>query len=192
MRIAATSMTPIQVIESFHTKLQSIGISSFMQINFESTNSKVICESESDACPQRASESGKRLRRVTGGALSARRRLWRLANTQRCCSSERLRIGRKGESSGRPSWVHAKMVFRRGDRRAMAVRALLSKGDMALCRSARSIEQYAISALRALFMYGGSYTSPKSKSERPDVTDVKEKASSAYEAFFMGTSESLA
>lgn len=100
MRIAATSMTPIQVIESFRAKLQSIGISSFMQVNFESTNSKVICESESDACPQRASESGKRLRRVTGGAPSARRRLWRLANTKRCCSSERLRIGRKGESSG--------------------------------------------------------------------------------------------
>lgn len=106
MRIAATSMTPIQVIESFHTKLQSIGISSFMQVNFESTNSKVICGSESDACPQRASESGKRLRRITGGAPSARRCLWRLANTKRCCSSERLRIGRKGESSGQPSWVH--------------------------------------------------------------------------------------
>lgn len=68
MRIAATSMTPIQVIESFRTKLQSIGISSFMQVNFESANSKVICESESDACLQRVSETGKRLRRVTGGA----------------------------------------------------------------------------------------------------------------------------
>lgn len=154
MRIAATSMTPIQVIESFHAKLQSIGISSFMQVNFESTNSKVICGSESDACPQRASESGKRLRRVTGGATPARRRLWRLANTKRCCSSERLRIGRKGESSGRPSWVHAKMVFRRGDRRAMAVRALLSKGDMAYCSIKRADRQSAISALRALFMYG--------------------------------------
>lgn len=68
MRIAATSMTPIQVIESFRTKLQSIGISSFMQVNFESANSKIICESESDACSQRTSETGKRLRRVTGGA----------------------------------------------------------------------------------------------------------------------------
>ena len=37
-----------------------------------------------------------------------------------------------------------------------------------------------------------SYVSPKSKSGRPDVTDVKEKASSAYESFFMGASESLA
>ena len=37
-----------------------------------------------------------------------------------------------------------------------------------------------------------SYASPKSKSGRPDVTDVKEKASSAYESFFIGTSESLA
>ena len=37
-----------------------------------------------------------------------------------------------------------------------------------------------------------SYASPKSKSGRPDVTDVKEKASSAYEAFFIGASESLA
>ena len=37
-----------------------------------------------------------------------------------------------------------------------------------------------------------SYASPKSKSGRPDVTDVKEKASSAYETFFIGASESLA
>ena len=37
-----------------------------------------------------------------------------------------------------------------------------------------------------------SYVSPKSKSGRPDVTDVKEKASSAYESFFIGASESLA
>lgn len=106
MRIAATSMTPIQVIESFRTKLQSIGISSFMQVNFESANSKVICESESDACPQRVSETGKRLRRVTGGAPQARRHSWRLADTQRDCSSERLRMGKKGETSERPSWVH--------------------------------------------------------------------------------------
>ena len=96
MRIAATSMTPIQVIESFHTKLQSLGISSFMQVNFESANSKIICESESDACPQRVSETGKRLRRVTGGAPQARRHSWRLADTQRGCSSERLRTGKKG------------------------------------------------------------------------------------------------
>ena len=93
MRIAATSMTPIQVIESFRTKLQSIGISSFMQVNFESANSKVICESESDACLQRVSETGKRLRRITGGAPQARRHSWRLADTQRGCSSERLRTG---------------------------------------------------------------------------------------------------
>ena len=96
MRIAVTSMTPIQVIESFRTKLQSIGISSFMQVNFESANSKIICESESDACPQRVSETGKRLRRVTGGAPQARRHSWRLADTQRGCSSERLRTGKKG------------------------------------------------------------------------------------------------
>ena len=95
MRIAATSMTPIQVIESFRTKLQSIGISSFMQVNFESANSKVICESESDACLQRVSETGKRLRRVTGGAPQARCHSWRLADTQRGCSSERLRTGKK-------------------------------------------------------------------------------------------------
>lgn len=107
MRIAATSMTPIQVIESLHTKLQSIGISSFMQVNFESANSKVICESESDTCLQRVSETGKRLRRVTGGALPARRHSWRLADTQRGCSSERLRTGKKGETSERPSWVQA-------------------------------------------------------------------------------------
>ena len=37
-----------------------------------------------------------------------------------------------------------------------------------------------------------SYASPKSKSGRPDVTDVKEKASSVYETFFIGASESLA
>ena len=107
MRIAATSMTPIQVIESFRTKLQSIGISSFMQVNFESANSKIICESESDACLQRVSESGKRLRRVTGGAPQARRHSWRLADTQRGCSSERLRTGKKGETSERPSWAQA-------------------------------------------------------------------------------------
>lgn len=106
MRIAATSMTPIQVIESFRTKLQSIGISSFMQVNFESANSKIICESESDACLQRASEAGKRLRRVTGGAPPARRHSWRLADTKRGCSSERLRTG-KGETSERPSWAQA-------------------------------------------------------------------------------------
>lgn len=107
MRIAATSMTPIQVIESFRTKLQSIGISSFMQVNFESANSKIICESESDACLQRVSETGKRLRRVTGGAPQARRHSWRLADTQRGCSSERLRTGKKGETSERPSWAQA-------------------------------------------------------------------------------------
>ena len=107
MRIAATSMTPIQVIESFRTKLQSIGISSFMQVNFESANSKIICESESDACLQRVSETGKRLRRVTGGAPQARRHFWRLADTQRGCSSERLRTGKKGETSERPSWAQA-------------------------------------------------------------------------------------
>lgn len=106
MRIAATSMTPIQVIESLRTKLQSIGISSFMQVNFESANSKVICESESDACLQRVSETGKRLRRVTGGAPQAGRHSWRLADTKRGCSSERLRTGKKGETSERPSWVH--------------------------------------------------------------------------------------
>ena len=107
MRIAATSMTPIQVIESFRTKLQSIGISSFMQVNFESANSKVICESESDACLQRVSQTGKRLRRVTGGAPQARRHSWRLADTQRGCSSERLRMEKKGETSERPSWAQA-------------------------------------------------------------------------------------
>lgn len=156
MRIAATSMTPIQGIESFHIKLQSIGISSFMQVNFESANSKVIYGSESDACPQRASESGKRLRRVTGGAPSARRRLWRLANTQRCCSSERLRIGRKGESFGRPSWVHAKMVFRRGDCRAMAVRALLSRGGYGILfdRARRPTECHICPPGVSLFMHG--------------------------------------
>lgn len=105
MRIAATSMTPIQVIESFRTKLQSIGISSFMQVNFESANSKIICGSESDACLQRVSETGKRLRRVTGGAPQARRHSWRLADTQRGRSSERLRTGKKGETSERPSWA---------------------------------------------------------------------------------------
>ena len=107
MRIAATSMTPIQVIESFHLKLQSIGISSFMQVNFESANSKIICESESDVCPQRASEAEKKLRRIIGGALPARRHSWRLADTQRGCSSERLRTGKKGETSERPSWAQA-------------------------------------------------------------------------------------
>ena len=107
MRIAATSMTPIQVIESFRIKLQSIEISSFMQVNFESANSKIICESESDACLQRVSETGKRLRRVTGGAPQARRHSWRLADTQRGCSSERLCTGKKGETSERPSWAQA-------------------------------------------------------------------------------------
>lgn len=103
MRIAATSMTPIQVIESFRTKLQSIGISSFMQVNFESANSKVICVSESDACLQRVSETGKRLRRVTGGAPQARRHSWRLADTQRGCSSERLRSEGRSQGHGRAS-----------------------------------------------------------------------------------------
>ena len=149
MRIAATSMTPIQVIESFRIKLQSIGISSFMQVNFESANSKVICESESDACLQRVSETGKRLRRVTGGAPQARRHSWRLADTQRGCSSERLRTGKKGETSERPSWVQAEGGFRRGDRRAMAVRALLSKEDTAYCSIERADQQSAVSALRA-------------------------------------------
>lgn len=149
MRIAATSMTLIQVIESFRTKLQSIGISSFMQVNFESANSKIICESESDACLQRVSETGKRLRQVTGGAPQARRHSWRLADTQRGCSSERLRTGKKGETSERPSWAQAEGVFRRGDRRAMAVRALLSKGDTAYCSIERADQQSAVSALRA-------------------------------------------
>ncbi len=149
MRIAATSMTPIQVIESFLTKLQSIGISSFMQVNFESANSKIICESESDICLQRVSEADKRLRRVTGVALPARRHSWRLADTQRGCSSERLRTGKKGKTSERPSWAHAEGVFRRGDRVAMAVRALFSKGDTAYCSIERTDRQYAVSALRA-------------------------------------------
>lgn len=153
MRIAATSMTPIQVIESFHIKLQSIGISSFMQVNFESVNSKVICGSESDACLQRVSETGKRLRRVTGGAPQARHHSWRLADTQRGCSFERLRTGKKGETSERPSWAQAEGgVFRRGDRRAMAVRALLSKGDTAYCSIERADQQSAVSALRAYIL----------------------------------------
>lgn len=156
MRIAATSMTPIQVIESFRTKLQSIGISSFMQVNFESANSKVICESESDACPQRVSETGKRLRRVTGGAPQARRHSWRLADTQRGCSSEWLRTGKKGETSERPSWAQAEGVFRRGDRRAMAVRALLSKGGYGILfdRARRSTECHICPPGVSLFVLG--------------------------------------
>ena len=131
MRIAATSMTPIQVIESLRTKLQSIGISSFMQINFESANSKIICESESDACLQRMSETGKRLRRVTAGLprLGVILGVWPIpsaaAHPSGCVR------GRKGRPPNGPPGRKPRGVFRRGDRRAMAVRALLSKGDTA-------------------------------------------------------------
>ena len=187
--------------------------------------------------------------------------------------------GRKGRPPNGPPGCIPRRVFRRGDRRAMAVRALLSKGDTAYCSIERTDQQSAVSALRA-YLYscqvttyrtsasyaghsvfrnllpseflsavfsarkksrklkaasfssakkegctqsrglpqpvlGGkekaaactdnrpsvstskldgqrSYASPKSKSGRPDVTDVKEKASSAYESFFIGASESLA
>lgn len=178
MRIAATFMTPIQVIESFRTKLQSIGISSFMQINFESTNSKVICESKSDACPQRAFESDKRLRLVTGGAPPARRRFWRLADTQRCCSSERLRMGKKGLSGGATAGLWPCERF-------------FPSEIWHTVRSSAQTDRVPYLPSGRISIRVRSYTSPKSKSERPDVTDVKEKASSAYEAFFMGTSESL-
>lgn len=177
MRIAATSMTPIQVIESLRTKLQSIGISSFMQVNFESANSKVICESESDACLQRVSETGKRLRRVTGGAPPARRHSWRLADTKRGCSSERLRTGKKGETSERPSWAQAEGgVFRRGDRRAMAVRALLSKGDTAYCSIERADQQSAVSALRA-YIRSCQVTTYRTSASCAEILCIQELAS---------------
>ena len=176
MRIAATSMTPIQVIGSFRTKLQSIGISSFMQVNFESANSKVICESESDACLQRVSETGKRLRRVTGGAPQARRHSWRLADTQRGCSSERLRTGKKGETSERPSWAQAEGGLPEGRSPGHGRASASLQGGYGTLLIERADQQSAVSALRA-YLYSCQVTTYRTSASCAGILCIQELAS---------------
>ena len=57
--------------------------------------------------------------------------------------------GRKGRPPNGPPGRKPRGVFRRGDRRAMAVRALLSKRDTAYCPIERADQQSTVSALRA-------------------------------------------